>query len=401
MASIDKDFKVKNGLIVGNSTNLVNYTSASPLNPFLGQLWISASSIYAWSSASTWVLVGNGNSGGGGSASGTPLNIANTLVARSASTQFSIGGINFDTTASINPSTARLYWSDGEGTLNIGLKGGNIDLAIGQEQLALCYNGTGSTLNIGDVVRIVGAQGQRPSIALASASNETGSSKTFGIVAEQILDQQEGFVSTSGIVTDVDTSAFSAGDVLWLSASAGKITNIMPTQPYHAVFIGYCLKSSITSGHIFIKIQNGYELDELHNVLITNASDNNILSYNQSASLWLNQNLVAAIQEVDGSGSGIDADLLDGQHASYFLPVSASSSFLTADTASAIYLRQDTASATYLRGSYQSASPTNPTIGFIWIDSDSNVDPTSFYLPISGGGPSTTYFEGSLDGGTI
>ena len=65
MATVDKNFKVKNGLIVGDSTNLVNYTSASPSDPFVGQLWISASSLYAWSSASTWVLIGDGNSGGG------------------------------------------------------------------------------------------------------------------------------------------------------------------------------------------------------------------------------------------------------------------------------------------------------------------------------------------------
>jgi hypothetical protein len=63
LATQDKDFKVKNGLQVGGPTNLVNYSSASPSNPFLGQLWISASSLYAWSSASTWVLVGDGNSG--------------------------------------------------------------------------------------------------------------------------------------------------------------------------------------------------------------------------------------------------------------------------------------------------------------------------------------------------
>ena len=42
MATVDKNFKVKNGLIVGDSTNLVNYTSASPSDPFVGQLWIDS-----------------------------------------------------------------------------------------------------------------------------------------------------------------------------------------------------------------------------------------------------------------------------------------------------------------------------------------------------------------------
>lgn len=322
MATQNKDFKVKNGLIVGNSTNLVNYTSASPSNPFLGQLWIDEPSLYAWS-GSAWTLVGDGNSGGGGgTASGTPLNIPNTLVSRSASGSFQIGAVDFHTASPTADAIGRMTWNDGEGTLNLGLKGGNVNLQIGQEEIALCYNGTGSTLVDGQVVRIVGAQGQRPEIALATAANEAGSSKTFGLVTETILDGQEGYVATFGIVNNINTSAFSEGDALWLSASAGKFTNVMPTQPYHGVFIGYCLKSAPSSGRVFVKIQNGYELNELHNVLITSLTDKQILSYNQSASLWVNKNLATAITEVDGPGSGIDADLFHGFEPSFFVNTS-------------------------------------------------------------------------------
>ena len=129
----------------------------------------------------------------------------------------------------------------------------------------------------------------------------------------------EGFVTTFGIVSGLNTSSFSEGDSLWLSASAGKFTNVIPTQPNHGVFIGYCLKSHHSAGQIFVKIQNGYELEELHNVLIQTASNNHILSYNSASSLWMNKGLQSAIKEVDGSGSGVDADLLDGQHGSHYL----------------------------------------------------------------------------------
>ena len=322
MATQNKDFKVKNGLIVGNSTNLVNYTSASPFNPFQGQLWIDEPSLYAWS-GSAWTLIGDGNTGGGGgSASGTPFNIPNTLVARSASGSFQIGSVDFHTASPVPLAVGRMTWDDGEGTVSLGLKGGAINLEIGQEEVAFCYNGTGLTITRGEVVRVIGVQGQRPRIALASAVTELGSSKTFGVAAHDILDGEEGFVTTFGIVSEVNTSLFVEGDALWLSASAGQFTNVMPTPPYHSVFIGYCLKSAPSSGRVFVKIQNGYELEELHNVLITSLNDKEILSYNQSASLWVNKNLATAIAEVDGSGSGIDADLLDGQHASYFLNTS-------------------------------------------------------------------------------
>jgi hypothetical protein len=65
----------------------------------------------------------------------------------------------------------------------------------------------------------------------------------------------------------------------------------MPTQPNHGVFLGYVVKANPSSGEIFVKIQNGYELDELHNVLITSASiqNNYLLAYDSASGLWKNK----------------------------------------------------------------------------------------------------------------
>ncbi len=206
-----------------------------------------------------------------------------------------------DLTGTISGTAAperSIKWSDGEGTLEVGLKGGNVKLAVGQEELALCYNGTGSTLAKGTVVYISGAQGQRPSISKASASSESTSSKTFGIVAEEISNGAEGLVCTSGIVRGVDTSTFTEGQALWLSTTAGLISSTMPTQPNHSVFIGYCIKSNAASGQIFVKIQNGYELQELHNVLITNPTTGQTLKYNSTTGLWENGSISGGVFEV-------------------------------------------------------------------------------------------------------
>ncbi len=341
MATQDKDFKVKNGLQVGGPTNLVNYSSASPSNPFIGQLWINEPYLYAWSSASTWVLVGDGNSGGGGggSASGTPLNIPNTLVSRSASGTFSIGAIDIDTSASPALAVGRLQWNQSFGTPEIGLIGGNVSAHIGQHVHAYVTNAEGSPLVKGDVVYLFGASGDRASVKKAINTGDPTSSKTLGVVAEAIGTNQNGFVTEFGVVDGLNLSAYSPGDTLWLSASAGKFTNIKPSAPNHTVFIGVVERANAGNGQLFVNVQNGYELEELHNVAITNAEDNDIISYNQSASLWLNQNLATAITEVDGAGSGIDADLLDGQHGAYYQDAAG---------ASATYLRIDTASSTYL-----------------------------------------------------
>lgn len=197
-----------------------------------------------------------------------------------------------DLTGTINENSAApersMKWSEGEGTIEVGLKGGEVKLAVGQEEVALCYNGTGSTLSIGQVVYISGAQGQRPSISLASASSESSSSKTFGLVTETILNGEEGFVCTFGIVREVNTSAFTEGSALWLSTTSGQISQTMPTAPNHAVFIGYCIKSHASAGQIFVKIQNGYELQELHNVSITSPSTGQVLEYDSVTGLWKN-----------------------------------------------------------------------------------------------------------------
>ena len=222
------------------------------------------------------------------STNATSLNTASTIISRDSDQSFDITAVDFDTIDSIATGVGRLSWDDGEGTLTLGLKGGNVNLQLGQENVALCYNGTGSQINKGSVVYISGAQGQRPSISLADADTESTSSKTFGIVAENIASGTEGLVATFGVVTELNTSSFTEGQSLWLSSTAGQLTNVKPSAPTHAVFVGYCLKSNESSGRIFINPQNGYEIEELHNVSINSLQDNDILQYNSSNQLWEN-----------------------------------------------------------------------------------------------------------------
>lgn len=326
--------------------------------------------------------------------------------------------VYFDTTASATPAIGGLIWNDGEGTLSLGLKGGNLDLEIGQENIALCYNGTASAIAKGDVVYVSGAQGQRPSIAIATAATEQGSSKVFGIAAESIASGAEGFVATFGVVPEINTEGFTEGAALWLSASPGKFTQTKPSSPNHLVFVGYCLKSNENSGRIFVNPQNGYELEELHDVLITSASTNHIISYNAASGLWLNKNILDAIKEVDGSGSGVDADLLDGYNSDYFAPI-ASATFTgyvnvpqpvdDSNAATKKYV-DDTVGGQAIVVSSASAYPSSATehslffntssermairVGSVWKEFSFVSDE-----PVGGGDSSTLVFASSIDGG--
>ena len=279
-----------------------------------------------------------------------------------------------DLTGTINENISApertMKWSDGEGTIEVGLKGGNVKLAVGQEEVALCYNGTGNTLYDGQVVYINGAQGQRPRIALASASSESTSSKTFGVVTETINNGAEGFVCTFGIVRGINTSTFTSGSALWLSTNAGQITSTMPTAPNHAVFIGYCLKSHANAGEIFVKIQNGYELQELHNVSIIDPENGEVLQYNSSTGLWENGAFQIVIPEGASYTAGTDKSLF----------------FNTTTGKMAIYDED-----TWREFAYESS--------FITLDGG-NASTTDFINTIDGGNASTEFFVNQYDGGS-
>ena len=152
-------------------------------------------------------------------------------------------------------------------------------------------NSTGSTLTKGQIVYLSGATGNRPNAVLAQANAELTSSKTIGMVVADIANNTDGQIAVNGTLHDLDTSAFTAGDTLWLSATTagGMVANTPPAEPNHTVFIGYVARSHPNLGRIVLAIQNGYELDELHGVQITTPANNEVLTYESSSGLWKNK----------------------------------------------------------------------------------------------------------------
>jgi hypothetical protein len=214
-----------------------------------------------------------------------------------------VNTVDFNTTATTINSIGRLRWNDTDGTLDLGLKGGNVTLQIGQEQIVRVVNKTSSNLLESQyrVVRIRsvsegGSQGQRLAVVLAQANNDDNSVDTIGVVTENIDNNQEGFITTNGLVRDINTSGslqgetWLDGDLLYLSPNTpGFLTKVKPIAPQHTVVIGYVVYAHNINGKIFVKIDNGYELDELHNVKITSVSNNDRLVYNSTLSIWENK----------------------------------------------------------------------------------------------------------------
>ena len=193
-----------------------------------------------------------------------------------------------------------IVWNDTDGTYEFTLKGGNVTLQLGQEQVAYVKNNTGATLTKGTAVYPNGSTGTNKLVAKAQANAESTSSKTFGVLAEDIANGQHGFVATFGMVENINTSALTEGGSVYLSpTTAGELTSTKPSAPNHMVLIGFCVRSHAVNGSIFVKVENGFELDELHDVAIGTKADNNILAWDSASSTWKNQTAAnAGVSEI-------------------------------------------------------------------------------------------------------
>lgn len=186
-------------------------------------------------------------------------------------------------------AVGRMIWDDGEGTIDFGLKGGNVVCKIGMQEYVRAYNDTLLTMTKGQIVYISGAQGNRVAVKLAQADSDANSAHTIGIVAETITAGGEGFVQVSGPIYKLNTLGTIAGDTVYLSPTiAGAFTTTKPLAPNHLVIVGFIERVHASVGSIFIKVDNGYELDELHNVRITSVQPNDLLQYDSGGPYWKN-----------------------------------------------------------------------------------------------------------------
>lgn len=155
----------------------------------------------------------------------------------------------------------------------------------------IVMNKTGTTIPKGSVVYISGANGTNMLISLADADTEATSSKTMGITESAITNGSEGYVVTEGLLDGLNTSTATAGQSVWLSSTAGQfVYGSPPAEPAHSVYLGVVTRVQSINGEIFVHIQNGLELDELHGVSIESTlADNEVLVYDSSTSLWKNK----------------------------------------------------------------------------------------------------------------
>ncbi len=217
------------------------------------------------------------------------------------------GQFTLDVSPTGTATVGTTRWNNTIGSSETTLKGGNVILKNGVDLVARVVNKVtpNTTLTKANypAVRVSGAQGQRLAVAYAQANNDNNSADTIGLVVETIATNQEGFIMTVGQLNDVNTTGslqgetWADGDVLYLSPTTpGALTNVKPTGlTGHIVVMGYVEYAHAVHGSIYVKIMNGWELDELHNVYINNPLNNQGLFYNASDQLWKNKSIDSAL----------------------------------------------------------------------------------------------------------
>ena len=201
-----------------------------------------------------------------------------------------VNSITFDTAGSFSYAEGLIGWDADRKTLVINNDVEGAEIYVGQTSVIRVVNKTGSPLSKGDVVYVSGSQGNRPTVALADADLATAH-RVIGVVKADIADNNNGYVLTQGELHNIDTSSWAEGTILYLSQTAGELTDTEPSAPAHRVCVCLVMNQHATEGIICVKPQIGQDLSTLDDVLITSIGDGEILTWDNGNNYWKNETL--------------------------------------------------------------------------------------------------------------
>jgi len=149
----------------------------------------------------------------------------------------------------------------------------------------------GVALTKGEAVYVTGSTGNDGTnmiVGKASNAQESTSSKTLGLIATSLAVNGQGYVITEGLLAGLNTNSANPGDPVWLGVDGNLIYGLSnkPVAPDHLVFIGIVTRKQQNNGEIFVKVQNGFELEEIHNLVLTNKTNGDMIKWN--GSYWVN-----------------------------------------------------------------------------------------------------------------
>jgi len=176
-------------------------------------------------------------------------------------------------------------WNGVEGTLGFPLNE-DVTLDLGQEEIV--YAKASEAISKGNAVMFAGAQGdhlliQKADVTVPGFRQEW----VIGVAAQDFAKNEFGYIVSFGKVRQLNTSAFSEGDLLWLSVTTpGALTNVEPTKPNCPVLMAAVTRSHQNQGTIFVRPTFTKKIEELCNVQSGTPNDGDVLSYDAATQTW-------------------------------------------------------------------------------------------------------------------
>lgn len=229
----------------------------------------------------------------------------------------------------------RVWWDSENGCLSIYNEEPDITLQVGQEIYLRAYNYTGNTITNGSAVRISGSQGNRPKIVLAQSIDQVteyiDKNDIIGLATHDIENNNVGYVTTFGLVNGLKTnySGWNEGDLLWVSSSAGHLTNIPPVAPLDKTFVGILVNTHPNNGKIFVSPRPPMHFHDISSVSASNITQGDIWMFQASGSsgVWKNTKQLSGSYLLTGS-LNINGSVTGSLHGTSSFAVSSSVNFL-------------------------------------------------------------------------
>ena len=201
-------------------------------------------------------------------------------IPASQAIQFTTGG------SDPSHSEGQVFWDETNKTLAVHLDNSDVTLQLGQEHHVRVRNTTGDTISNGTVVYVNGGSGNLPTVAKADADAAATAESTIGIMTHDLDNNSNGYVTSIGIVRDLNTSDWTAGTELYVSENAGSLTGTAPEAPKHSVKVGVVIRQHATEGVLLVNIHRGDHTDGLHDIGAAATANGQILIYGASGTKY-------------------------------------------------------------------------------------------------------------------
>jgi hypothetical protein len=203
--------------------------------------------------------------------------------------------VKLNLTSAVTVTQGQMAWNPQDLTVDIGMANGVV-LQVGQEQYIKVK--ASADITNGQTVMFTGVNGEH---ILAAPNNmaSAGYRPEFfiGIATQSIARNDFGYITIFGKVHDVNTLAFTEGDILYVDPHVvGGVTNIEPVAPHFNIMVAAVTKRAGGDGHVMVRPSWRPSLSQLNDVAIIGVADDNLLQYNTANSRWENVTIASVIE---------------------------------------------------------------------------------------------------------